>query len=157
MRRELGIQCVAGGQSPARAGEVRNIRVDLPCKNRIAFMTQLLRVLDLGIPICALDQPHRDPTPGALCQGFQVVEYITRTSLVGLDRETEAVIAVETRVRKHALENLQRQLEAICFLGIDRQRDVRSLRVLCEFEQPCLLYTSPSPRDQRGSRMPSSA
>ena len=23
--------------------------------------------------------------------------------------------------------------------------------------QPCLLYTSPSPRDQRGSRMPSSA
>ena len=25
------------------------------------------------------------------------------------------------------------------------------------FEAPCLLYTSPSPRDQRGSRMPSSA
>ena len=24
-------------------------------------------------------------------------------------------------------------------------------------EKPCLLYTSPSPRDQRGSRMPSSA
>ena len=31
----------------------------------------------------------------------------------------------------------------------------------CELEgwraSPCLLYTSPSPRDQRGSRMPSSA
>ena len=25
------------------------------------------------------------------------------------------------------------------------------------FYSPCLLYTSPSPRDQRGSRMPSSA
>ena len=25
------------------------------------------------------------------------------------------------------------------------------------FDYPCLLYTSPSPRDQRGSRMPSSA
>ena len=25
------------------------------------------------------------------------------------------------------------------------------------FYNPCLLYTSPSPRDQRGSRMPSSA
>ena len=25
------------------------------------------------------------------------------------------------------------------------------------YEKPCLLYTSPSPRDQRGSRMPSSA
>ena len=26
-----------------------------------------------------------------------------------------------------------------------------------DMTQPCLLYTSPSPRDQRGSRMPSSA
>ena len=26
-----------------------------------------------------------------------------------------------------------------------------------KFLHPCLLYTSPSPRDQRGSRMPSSA
>ena len=26
-----------------------------------------------------------------------------------------------------------------------------------EFERPCLLYTSPSPRDKRQSRMPSSA
>ena len=28
---------------------------------------------------------------------------------------------------------------------------------LCHKDEPCLLYTSPSPRDQRGSRMPSSA
>ena len=28
---------------------------------------------------------------------------------------------------------------------------------LVQTEEPCLLYTSPSPRDQRGSRMPSSA
>ena len=27
----------------------------------------------------------------------------------------------------------------------------------CILFDPCLLYTSPSPRDQRGSRMPSSA
>ena len=26
-----------------------------------------------------------------------------------------------------------------------------------QYAEPCLLYTSPSPRDQRGSRMPSSA
>ena len=29
--------------------------------------------------------------------------------------------------------------------------------VTVDGEVPCLLYTSPSPRDQRGSRMPSSA
>ena len=28
---------------------------------------------------------------------------------------------------------------------------------VCAADQNCLLYTSPSPRDQRGSRMPSSA
>ena len=39
----------------------------------------------------------------------------------------------------------------------------RALRVAAEMEnlkrrsETCLLYTSPSPRDQRGSRMPSSA
>ena len=30
-------------------------------------------------------------------------------------------------------------------------------RVFVYMNRPCLLYTSPSPRDQRGSRMPSSA
>ena len=31
------------------------------------------------------------------------------------------------------------------------------MMVFAERIRPCLLYTSPSPRDQRGSRMPSSA
>ena len=35
--------------------------------------------------------------------------------------------------------------------------DVTVLRPLIETAETCLLYTSPSPRDQRGSRMPSSA
>ena len=35
--------------------------------------------------------------------------------------------------------------------------DLNSMDVVKEQYVPCLLYTSPSPRDQRGSRMPSSA
>ena len=38
-----------------------------------------------------------------------------------------------------------------------RVRAVRPSEVTAELLQLCLLYTSPSPRDQRGSRMPSSA
>ena len=34
---------------------------------------------------------------------------------------------------------------------------VRTPLTKATFDNPCLLYTSPSPRDQRGSRMPSSA
>ena len=38
-------------------------------------------------------------------------------------------------------------------------RDGETVKVIAEVKRssPCLLYTSPSPRDQRGSRMPSSA
>ena len=39
-------------------------------------------------------------------------------------------------------------------IDIDYKTFVGQQSVVCE---PCLLYTSPSPRDQRGSRMPSSA
>ena len=43
----------------------------------------------------------------------------------------------------------QEALDAVDLIGAKtRQIDVTD---------PCLLYTSPSPRDQRGSRMPSSA
>ena len=41
---------------------------------------------------------------------------------------------------------------ADCFEGFDQSHEVRAI-VLCS----CLLYTSPSPRDKRQSRMPSSA
>ena len=48
----------------------------------------------------------------------------------------------------------------ITFSGEDMRHYHDQLRVHTEFGHlhiPCLLYTSPSPRDQRGSRMPSSA
>ena len=48
------------------------------------------------------------------------------------------------------IDNLQRQLN-----------DLNDLKEMFRLPKPenkdCLLYTSPSPRDQRGSRMPSSA
>ena len=37
----------------------------------------------------------------------------------------------------------------------DLKKDPQEMK--SEYRNPCLLYTSPSPRDQRGSRMPSSA
>ena len=45
---------------------------------------------------------------------------------------------------------------------LNHHSDLSLMKVSLEFEfrkliRDCLLYTSPSPRDQRGSRMPSSA
>ena len=47
----------------------------------------------------------------------------------------------------------EKQIEHILDGIIDFGDDLRFL----ELSKSCLLYTSPSPRDQRGSRMPSSA
>ena len=42
--------------------------------------------------------------------------------------------------------------------ALDTIKDVfQASDINAEFFSVCLLYTSPSPRDQRGSRMPSSA
>ena len=43
------------------------------------------------------------------------------------------------------------------FVPLPAGLDPDDARRLLAREQACLLYTSPSPRDQRGSRMPSSA
>ena len=48
----------------------------------------------------------------------------------------------------HTIRTFQKSRELV----IKRQQEE-----LLELSTPCLLYTSPSPRDQRGSRMPSSA
>ena len=52
--------------------------------------------------------------------------------------------------RKDICIQLQQQQPEVYTASFDRPN--LSLQV-----RPCLLYTSPSPRDQRGSRMPSSA
>ena len=47
--------------------------------------------------------------------------------------------------------------EAARLLGLDPQEATALTREILDLTKDCLLYTSPSPRDQRGSRMPSSA
>ena len=49
----------------------------------------------------------------------------------------------------------QREIELMTTIETDIDSD--SLILSSNNQKTCLLYTSPSPRDQRGSRMPSSA
>ena len=55
---------------------------------------------------------------------------------------------------KNGSMRLIRKIVKIQLMGFKKGRPIVSQRVI---PQNCLLYTSPSPRDQRGSRMPSSA
>ena len=113
---------------------------------RIALKTnprqQLLQFLknehrnDAGIIYCLSRRKTEETATWLSQQGFEALPYHA-----GLDSETRA---------KNQARFLNEDgiiiVATIAFgMGIDKP-DVR-----------CLLYTSPSPRDQRGSRMPSSA
>ena len=60
---------------------------------------------------------------------------------------------------KHKIVTKEQVLDAD---KLAKKKNIKLAEALVELEyateeQVCLLYTSPSPRDQRGSRMPSSA
>ena len=48
-----------------------------------------------------------------------VVDHIRATLLVGLDHETDAVPAGQLRLEAQALEQVQGQLQAVGFFGVD--------------------------------------
>ena len=58
-------------------------------------------------------------------------------------------------------DNLMSLVEDVCFMAAVGMRPVLvhggGKAINAAMSEACLLYTSPSPRDQRGSRMPSSA
>ena len=54
--------------------------------------------------------------------------------------------------RVYTIHRIDRPTTGVLLMGIDREVSQSLHQALA-----CLLYTSPSPRDQRGSRMPSSA
>ena len=79
---------------------------------------------------------------------------------VALDETVDAKVHAEVVAR---LETAEKKLR--CLMGTERGRAIAQLETELEerdetiaaLREACLLYTSPSPRDQRGSRMPSSA
>ena len=124
VRGELRVHGVGRRQQQARAGQVGEIGVGLARIDRIALQAVDLRALDLAVPVGALDQPHHQPAPAAACQVDEVLDHVRAALLVGLRHEADAVPALECRLEAQALEQVERELESIGFLGIDVQADV---------------------------------
>ena len=99
------------------------------------FQSVELRALDLAVPVGALDQPHHQPPPAAAAEVDQPVDREDRALLVGLDHEADAVPAREFGLEAKPLQQVERDLQPVGFLGIDVDADIVVPRLHGQFLQ----------------------
>ena len=81
--------------------------------------------------------------------------FSTQDTLVAL---MVAISASDENIRTAELVKINTAVNNLpVFAGYDADRLQTIAQIVFDLFEHCLLYTSPSPRDQRGSRMPSSA
>ena len=87
------------------------------------------------------------------CQDDQ--DIISAASVNGIDLPSSCCSGVCTSCASMILEGAVEQEDA---MGLNDDLREKGFALLCvAYPKSCLLYTSPSPRDKRQSRMPSSA
>ncbi len=121
---ELRVDGFRHRQQLAGTGDVGHVGVDLAGVDRIALEALDLGALDLAVPVGALDQADHQAMTAALGQVDDVVDHVRAAFLVGLDDEADTVPARQLRLEAQALEQVQGQLQAVGFLGVDVQTDV---------------------------------
>jgi hypothetical protein len=124
------VESVARLDDAARAGEVGDVGVGLSREDRIAREPLHLRALHLAVPVGALHEPHHDALSMPARELGQPFDHEGRALLVGLHREAEALPALQRRRGEHALEDVERELEAVGLLRVQRHAHVAAARAL---------------------------
>ncbi len=126
VRRELRVQMRRVTEQRVCAREIRDVGVALVRVDRVTRQSELLRALDLAVPVRALDEPHHEAQPPVFGDARHFVHQRKRTRLVRLHRESEA--APTGVMRRDApgerIDQVERQLEAVALFGVDRQVEV---------------------------------
>ena len=128
VRRELRIDDVGCSEHRLRAGEIGDVGVPLAREHRIAGEAVDLRALDLAVPVRTLDEPQHQPAFFPPRQRDEPVDRRPRALLVALDHEPETVPAGKIGIAREALEEIQRKIEAVGFLGVDVEADAVPFR-----------------------------
>ena len=132
---ELRIEPRPRGEQLARAGGIAEVGHRLACEHGIVGKAALLRALDLGIPIGALDQPHRQPAAEARRDVIEPVDHGGSALLIGLHGEPEAVPAAQRAVGEHRRHHVKGELEPIGFLGVDGEIEAVRARLARKLER----------------------
>ena len=135
VRGELPVESVGRRKQPPRAREIGDVGCDLAREDGVARKPALLAALDLAVPVGALDQPHHEPAAGAAREIGKPVYQRERALLVGLHREPEPVPARERRLKRQPLDHVEREVEPLGFLGVDRESDALRFGVPGERQQ----------------------
>ena len=130
VRGELGIDRIRNCQQLARAGQIAHIGIDLARIDRIAVHAIHLGALDLAVPVGALHQTDHQATARPARQIDQVVDHMRAALLVGLHHKADAVPATQRGSSTQRFQQIQRQLQAVGFFGIDVHADVVALAQL---------------------------
>ncbi len=121
---ELWVDQVRHAEQLFRTGEVRDIGVDLAGIDRIAFQTFHLRAFDFAVPVRTFHQTDHQAAAAAACQVNQVINDERTTFLVCLDNETNAVPACQLRLEAQFFQQIEGDLQTVCFFSIDVDANV---------------------------------
>ena len=111
----------------------------------------IVRLRDRKILIKAIDELKSTPVDTSARQDDLERQPVQRRQLTVMFCDLVGSTALSTRFDPEDLRELLRAFQATC------RGDILEYKGFIARYMGCLLYTSPSPRDQRGSRMPSSA
>ncbi len=132
MRRELRIDQVMVFKEAPHAGQIGHIGGHLAGVDRIAVKTPFLGPLDLGVPIRAFHQTHRHAAAVLPGRGRNPIDHVRGALAVGLHRKPEPRPFLGDRILRESLDNVQREIESIRFLGIDGQLNAEARRLAGE-------------------------
>jgi len=121
---ELRKDARACREEPLYAGHVAEVGHGLARVHRIVGKPALLRALDLGVPVGALDQAHGH---AAVARGGSLLDPVDRRQgalLIGLHGEAEAVPAGERCVAKYRGDDVEGELQPVGLFGVDGELQV---------------------------------
>ena len=132
---ELRIDPVGHAQQAPCVGDIGHVGRGLLTVDGETVQPFDLCLLDLGVPIGALDQTHHDPAVVCLCHIVERVDHPARAGAIGLHHNAQTVPAFQRRFGQHAVDQFQRQRQPVGFFRVDVQPHARRFRQQCKTAQ----------------------